>query len=67
VDSKNRTALYLACMDCNLHLLKWLMEKNADPRIAYVIDEKTEETPLGCAVRWGYTEVTSRRRREMRW
>ena len=36
VDSKNRTALYLACMDCNIHLLKWLMEKNADPRIAYV-------------------------------
>lgn len=61
MDSKNRTALYLACMDCNLRLLKWLMEKNADPRIAYMVDEKTEETPLGCAVRWGYTEVTSKR------
>ena len=45
MDSKNRTALYLACMDCNIHLLKWLMEKNADPRIAYVIDEKTEDEP----------------------
>ncbi|KAK8804909.1 hypothetical protein WA171_006874 [Blastocystis sp. BT1] len=57
VDSRNRTAMYLACTDCNLQLLRFLISKNADPRIAYVIDEKTEETPLGCAVRWGYTEV----------
>lgn len=60
VDSRNRTAMYLACTDCNLQLLRFLISKNADPRIAYVIDEKTEETPLGCAVRWGYTEVASR-------
>ena len=51
--------MYLACTDCNLQLLRFLISKNADPRIAYVIDEKTEETPLGCAVRWGYTEVAS--------
>lgn len=53
--------MYLACMYCNLRLLRFLIERNADPRIAHVIDEKTEETPLGCAVRWGYTEVASRR------
>ena len=60
VDSQNRTALYLACADCNLRLVRFLLSRSADPRIAFVIDEKTEETPLGCAIRWGYVEVVSR-------
>ena len=62
VDSQNRTALYLACADCNLRLVRFLLSRSADPRIAFVIDEKTEETPLGCAIRWGYVEVVSRDR-----
>ena len=57
VDSQNRTALYLACSVCNLRLVRFLLRRNADPRIACVVDEKMEETPLGCAVRWGYVEV----------
>lgn len=57
VDSHNRTALYLACSVCNLRVVRFLLRRNADPRIAFVVDEKMEETPLGCAVRWGYVEV----------
>lgn len=57
VDSQNRTALYLSCSVCNLRLVRFLLQRNADPRIAHVVDEKLEETPLGCAVRWGYVEV----------
>lgn len=61
MDSYNRTALYIACMQCNLAMLRFLIKHHANPSIACVMDEKTEETPLGCAVRWGYTEVTSMR------
>ena len=60
VDSQNRTALYWACLDCNLRVVRFLVARNADPRIAHMVDEKTEETPLECAVRWGYVEVVSR-------
>ena len=56
-----RTALYLACVDCNLRVVKFLIERNADPRIGCVVDEKSVETPLGCAVRWGYVELVSGR------
>lgn len=66
MDSQNRTALYLACYNCNLAMVRFLVARNADPRIARVLDEKTEETPLGCAVRWGYVEVVSRDDRGMR-
>ncbi|KAK8815069.1 hypothetical protein WA556_007104 [Blastocystis sp. ATCC 50177/Nand II] len=57
VDNHGRTALYLACVDCNLRVVKFLIERNADPRIGCVVDEKSVETPLGCAVRWGYVEL----------
>lgn len=60
MDSHGRTALYLACVDCNLRVVRFLIERNADPRIGCVMDEKTVETPLGCAVRWGYVELVSR-------
>lgn len=50
----------MACVDCNLRVVRFLIERNADPRIACVMDEKTVETPLGCAVRWGYVELVSR-------
>ena len=46
-------------------MVRFLVARNADPRIARVLDEKTEETPLGCAVRWGYVEVVSRDGREV--
>ena len=62
VDSNNRTALYIACMQCNIAMVRFLIKRNANPSIACMIDDKNEETPLGCAVRWGYTEVTSKRR-----
>ena len=41
-------------------MLRFLIKRNANPSIACMIDDKNEETPLGCAVRWGYTEVTSK-------
>lgn len=61
MDNHGRTALYLACVDCNLRVVKFLIERNADPRIGCVVDEKSVETPLGCAVRWGYVELVSGR------
>ena len=60
MDSENRTALYFACLECNLRVVRFLISKNADPRIAHVLDDHHQETPLGCAVHWGYTEVVRR-------
>lgn len=60
VDSQNRTALYLACTECNLRIVKYLLKRKANPRIACMIDEKNEETPLGCSIRWGYISLVSR-------
>ena len=60
MDGQNRTALYWACTECNLRIVRYLLTRKADPRIACVIDEKTEETPLGCAIRWGYVSLVSR-------
>ena len=60
MDSENRTALYLACLECNLKVVKFLLKRHADPTIARKIDRKHEETPLGCAIRWGYTDLVSR-------
>ena len=45
MDNHGRTALYLACVDCNLRVVKFLIERNADPRIGCVVDEKSVETP----------------------
>ena len=56
MDSENRTALYLACLECNLKVVKFLLKRHADPTIARKIDRR----PLGCAIRWGYTDLVSR-------
>lgn len=60
MDAQNRTALYWACTECNLRIVRYLLRKGADPRIACMIDKKNEETPLGCAIRWGYVSLVSR-------
>lgn len=59
MDGEHRTALYLACLECNLKVVKFLLKRNADPTIARKVDSKHEETPLGCAIRWGYIDLVS--------
>ena len=59
VDNENRTAFYLACMECNLDVVRFLIKRRANPIIARMIDEEHSETPLGCAIRWGYTTLVS--------
>jgi len=59
VDEENRTALYLACLECNVEVVQFLLERGANATIARRVDSRHEETPLGCAVRWGYTRLVS--------
>lgn len=59
MDEENRTALYLACLECNVEVVQFLLERGANATIARRVDSRHEETPLGCAVRWGYTRLVS--------
>lgn len=59
MDNEHRTAFYLACMECNLEVVRFLIKRKANPMIARIIDTKHQETPLGCAIRWGYTSLVS--------
>ena len=57
MDEESRTALYLASSECNLEVVGFLLERGANATIARRVDSRHEETPLGCAVRWGYTRL----------
>ncbi|CAG9328202.1 unnamed protein product [Blepharisma stoltei] len=55
-NGEGKTALYVACKNGNLEVVKILIEKGAVHQITSVI-EKEEETCLEVAVRWGHKKI----------
>ena len=43
-----------------MDVVRFLIKRKANPTIARMIDDKQSETPLGCAIRWGYTALVSK-------
>eukprot|EP00743_Colponemidia_sp_Colp-15_P005110 GILK01005500.1.p1 GENE.GILK01005500.1~~GILK01005500.1.p1 ORF type:complete len:288 (+),score=39.45 GILK01005500.1:108-971(+) len=62
VNSRNhadQTPLYLAAKNGNADIVRFLLDRHADPHYICKLGVKEQETALECAARWGHVRVVS--------
>ena len=66
-DGRGYTPLYMAAMNGNLQLLKYLLNHEADPYIHSSIENQDSENILTVASRWGHLAIVEYLLKNVKW